>query len=66
MNQPNFSKIDEICVKIMKRINDEEGIKVCIEALLLHAYVYSIYLFLTATGHYSFPAVMVYASGGCQ
>eukprot|EP00731_Ephydatia_muelleri_P018474 Em0011g514a len=27
MNQPNFSKIDEICVKIMKRINDEEGIK---------------------------------------
>lgn len=31
MNQPNFSKIDEICVKIMKRINDEEGIKVCVE-----------------------------------
>ena len=36
INQPDFSKIDEICVKIMKRINDEEGIKVCIKYIYLY------------------------------
>ena len=28
VQQPDFSKINEICVKMIRRINDEEGIKV--------------------------------------
>ena len=28
VNQPEFDKITEICVKMIRRINDEEGIKV--------------------------------------
>lgn len=29
LEQPNFSKITEMCVKMIRRVNDEEGIKVC-------------------------------------
>ena len=28
VNQPNFEKITDICIKMIRRINDEEGIKV--------------------------------------
>ena len=28
INQPDFPKVTEICVKIIRRISDEEGIKV--------------------------------------
>lgn len=29
--QPDFPKINDICVRIIKRIGDEEVIKVCLE-----------------------------------
>ena len=28
VQQPDFSRVNEICVKMIRRINDEEGIKV--------------------------------------
>lgn len=28
LEQPTFSKITEMCVKMIRRVNDEEGIKV--------------------------------------
>ena len=28
MEQPEFDKIPEMCVKMIRRVNDEEGIKV--------------------------------------
>lgn len=28
MEQPDFNKIPEMCVKMIRRVNDEEGIKV--------------------------------------
>ena len=28
MEQPEFKKIPEMCVKMIRRVNDEEGIKV--------------------------------------
>lgn len=30
LEQPDFHKITEMCVKMIRRVNDEEGIKVCI------------------------------------
>lgn len=30
LEQPTFSKITEMCVKMIRRVNDEEGIKVWI------------------------------------
>lgn len=30
LEQPAFSKITEMCVKMIRRVNDEEGIKVWI------------------------------------
>lgn len=29
LEQPDFHKITEMCVKMIRRVNDEEGIKVC-------------------------------------
>ena len=28
INQPDFDKVTEICIQMLRRINDEEGIKV--------------------------------------
>lgn len=30
LEQPGFHKITEMCVKMIRRVNDEEGIKVCL------------------------------------
>lgn len=30
LEQPDFHKITEMCVKMIRRVNDEEGIKVCV------------------------------------
>lgn len=30
LEQPDFHKITEMCVKMIRRVNDEEGIKVCL------------------------------------
>jgi len=30
ISRPDFDKIDEICIKMMARISDEETIKVCV------------------------------------
>ena len=38
MEQPEFKKIPEMCVKMIRRVNDEEGIKV---RVILH-YKYEI------------------------
>ena len=37
--QPDFPKISEICVKIIRRIGDEEGIKVRGEGWVLYIYL---------------------------
>lgn len=29
---PDFHKITEMCVKMIRRVNDEEGIKVCVSS----------------------------------
>ena len=63
INQPDFSKIDEICVKIMKRINDEEGIKVCLTCSCIF-YCIRFLTHMTATGHHSISAVVVHISRG--
>lgn len=34
LEQPDFHKITEMCVKMIRRVNDEEGIKVCVHSLL--------------------------------
>lgn len=33
LEQPDFHKITEMCVKMIRRVNDEEGIKVCFYVL---------------------------------
>lgn len=35
LEQPTFSKITEMCVKMIRRVNDEEGIKVSTSAYFL-------------------------------
>ena len=30
LEQPTFNKVTEMCVKMIRRVNDEEGIKVCV------------------------------------
>lgn len=30
LEQPDFHKITEMCVKMIRRVNDEEGIKACV------------------------------------
>ncbi len=37
LEQPYFSKITEMCVKMIRRVNDEEGIKVQPRSLLCFA-----------------------------
>lgn len=51
LEQPTFSKITEMCVKMIRRVNDEEGIKVWINLylwLLTHKVVlrYDFYCFM--------------------
>lgn len=36
LEMPDFHKITEMCVKMIRRVNDEEGIKVCV-----YLYVYA-------------------------
>ena len=36
LEQPTFSKITEMCVKMIRRVNDEEGIKVGTSPYLSH------------------------------
>ena len=47
INQPDFPKATEICVKIIRRINDEEGIKVILGltsfAFFCRIYRYGLY-----------------------
>lgn len=31
IDMPNFEKIPDMCVKMIRRVNDEDGIKVCEE-----------------------------------
>ena len=41
LEQPTFSKITEMCVRMIRRVNDEEGIKVWIHSINLHLFVSS-------------------------
>lgn len=38
LEQPEFHKITEMCVKMIRRVNDEEGIKVCFLSLCICIY----------------------------
>lgn len=47
LEQPTFSKITEMCVRMIRRVNDEEGIKVWIHhasVSVLHLAVFKIKL----------------------
>lgn len=39
LEQPDFSKIPEMCVKMIRRVNDEEGIKVKHYIIVLTEYL---------------------------
>lgn len=38
LEQPTFTKITEMCVRMIRRVNDEEGIKVWIHLVNLHLF----------------------------
>lgn len=40
LEQPTFNKITEMCVRMIRRVNDEEGIKVWINRTSLHTFSY--------------------------
>lgn len=35
IEHPDFDKIPEMCVKMIRRVNDEEGIKVCMSVKII-------------------------------
>lgn len=37
LEQPDFHKITEMCVKMIRRVNDEEGIKVCVVVFFVNS-----------------------------
>lgn len=44
LEQPDFHKITEMCVRMIRRVNDEEGIKVCFVSLNF-AFVFSFFFY---------------------
>lgn len=40
LEQPTFSKITEMCVRMIRRVNDEEGIKVWINCIFVSSHFY--------------------------
>ena len=40
---PNFEKIPDMCVKMIRRVNDEDGIKVCVYIIPLPAAMDNLY-----------------------
>lgn len=40
LEQPTFSKITEMCVRMIRRVNDEEGIKVWIRHTSVSSHLY--------------------------
>ena len=40
---PNFEKIPDMCVKMIRRVNDEDGIKVCVYIIPLPTAMDSLY-----------------------
>lgn len=62
LEQPTFSKITEMCVKMIRRVNDEEGIKVwiCLQMVVktwlpfFIEFVVDIYYFIFLLLHFLF------------
>lgn len=53
LEQPTFSKITEMCVKMIRRVNDEEGIKVWISYIYLSFFFTFIYFLFIIVRNFS-------------
>lgn len=71
LEQPDFHKITEMCVKMIRRVNDEEGIKVCVYFYANAPYKWQCFVFNiqfiyinivspTETGEWDIPETLVH------
>ena len=52
LEQPDFEKIPEMCVRMIRRVNDEEGIKVGLTMCFsMNVMFTTVYLYQTYSGH---------------